>query len=483
MPPKKLISLCLVFFSIAIIFPGRISAQGNNGIILPVDTSDYIPDIIERAVDYNLMIAAAKGYSTEVERLIRRGADVNAETDQGVTPLIFAVLSKNAEVVGTVLAFKPDIDKFNAGNENALLISVKNNYFDIAEMLIRAGANVNIGDRFNAAPLHYASLYGYADLSDMLIYYDADLNNKTSDGSTPLMASIWAGNVMITDLLIQNGARVEEKDNEGLTPFLLASYFGDTLIMDMLYRNGADIFARTNKGYNALSLMIMSENDTGMEYLLKLDKNWSGPERSVTDPYCVAAKYQRKDIIEILRKNKVPGNIKYEIDQVAVSVSSRLYFHDAYTGFTFTFKEPYLNLGFMTGLDTKLWYSRVLIKESEDVYYQYLHTGSVAFAGFFKDITLSRIQNRVTTDFSASLLGGYSFGNVLKGTSKTSGNKFKIIPSVSLRFTYLNLMVNAGFEYNRTDFYHTGPVWFRIGIGYNYYLDNIRTKIKFPKWY
>jgi len=467
-----------------ILFPGKTSGQGKDtDIIQAIDTSDYIPYLYESAANYNLMIASAKGYPAEVERLIKIGADVNAETDLGLTPLIFAVVSNNPETVNTILANNPDIDKFTANYENALLIAVKNDYFEVAEKLIRAGANVNIGDRYNATPLHYSSLYGYQDLTDMLIYYDAELNIKTSDGSTPLMASIWAGNAMTADMLIQNGARIEEKDDEGFTPFLLASHFGDTLIMDMLYRNGANIFARTNKGYNALSLAIMAETDNGVEYLLKLDKNWTGPEKSITDPYNVAAKYQNKDIIEILRKNNVPGRVKYEIDQVAFSVSSRLSFHDSYAGMTFTFKEPYLNVGFITGLDTKFWYTRVLMKESEEVYYQYFDRGSVAYAGLFKDFTLARTRDKLTTDFSASLLAGYSFGNELKGTRIVPGNKLKIIPSVSLRWTYMNLMVNTGIEYIRTDFYRSGPLWFRIGIGYNYYLDNIRSRIKFPKWY
>ena len=45
----------------------------------------------------NLMIAAAKGYPSEVERLIKKGADINAKTDLGVTPLILAVVSNKPE--------------------------------------------------------------------------------------------------------------------------------------------------------------------------------------------------------------------------------------------------------------------------------------------------------------------------------------------------------------------------------------------------
>lgn len=448
-----------------------------------IDTSDYLPYFYTDAKDYNLMIAAGKGYSTEIERLIKKGADINAETDRGITPLIFAVANNKKESVSTLLAYEPDIDRFTAYYENALLIAVKNDFFEIAEQLVRAGANINIGDRFDATPLHYATIYGFTDIADMLIYYDAEINPKTSDGSTPLMAAVWSGNTVIADILLQNGAKVEEKDNEGFTPFLLASWFGDTITMNMLYKAGTDIFARTNKGYNAMSLAIMSETNGAVDYLLSIDKNWSGAGKSLTDPYTVAAKYQRKDIIDLLKKNNVPGHVSYGIDQISLSVSSRFSTRDYFTGFNLAFKEPYLNMGIITGLDTKIWYTRVLMKETGNQYFQYWDKGSVAYAGIFRDFNLARNKNGLVTAISASVLAGYSFGNNLKGTRIQPENKLKIIPSASLKWTYNSLVVNLGAEYMRSEFYKNGPVWFRIGVGYNYYLDNIRSRIKFPKWY
>lgn len=486
------LTICLLL-SAVLVLPGRSYGQWQSmekklsqsieRLTQSIDTSEYVPMHFYNALDINLMIAASKGYSSEVIRLIKMGADVDAVTDQGVTPLILAVLGFKAQTVSTILSFEPDIDKFTAYNENALLIAVKNNYFEISEILIRAGANINIGDRYNATPLHYASIYGYSDLADMLIYYDADLNARTSDGSTPLLGTVWAGNITIADLLIQNGSKVEEKNNEGFTPFLLSAYFGDTLMMDLLYKHGADIFARTDKGYNAMSLAIMSDMQEAVRYLLSLDKNWTGEERSVTDPYTVAAKYQHSDVIELLKQNNVPGKVKYEIDQVALSLSSRFSFRDFYSGASLTFKEPLLNAGFIAGIDTKLWYTRVLMKQSEGLLYQYWDKGSVAYAGIFKDFIINRNPNKLTTAFSTSLLAGYSFGNDLKGTRIKPESNLKIIPSAAFRWTFSNLTIIAGMEYIKTDFHRNGPLWFRIGAGYNYYFDNIRTRIKFPKWY
>lgn len=485
MSAVRLIVIRVVLFTAFVLVAGRASAQWElieKALTERIDTSDYLPYIYRDALEYNLIIASSRGYASEIDRLLNKGADVNVQTSEGATPLVFAVASGKPEAVDAVLAHNPEIDKITASNETPLLLAVKNDFLLIAEKLIRAGSEIEFKDQYGATALHYASLFGFTDLADMLLYYDANINNETNDGSSPLLASVWAGNVLVSDLLLQNGALMEKKDNEGFTPFLLASYFGDTVMMDLLYEHGADIFSRTNKGYNALSLAIISQNTAAVEYLLKIEKNWSGPEKSITDPYAVAAKYRSKEVIEVLRRNNIPGNLKYEIDQVAFSATQRLS-KDNYSGLSLTFREPYLNIGIIAGFDTKIWYTRVFMKENTNMYTQYLSKGSMVYAGVVKDFILKSSPNKLTTSFSAALLGGYSFGNQLKGSVRIPENEFKVIPAASFRWTYQHLTINAGIEYARSDFYKSGPIWFRVGLGYVYYFDDIRNRIRLPKWY
>lgn len=445
-----------------------------------LDTSEYLPEIYEGALDYNLMIAASKGYSSEINRLIARGADVNAQTIEGATPLIYAVANNKSEAVSTILAYDPVVDKLTASYETPLMIAAKSDFFEIAEKLIRAGANVNTADRFGATSLHYSAIYGYTDLADLLLYYEADPDIKTTDGSTPLHGAVWAGNTEIADLLLQNGAKPDEKDNTGHTPFLLASYFGDTIAMDMLYKTGADINTRDNNGLDALALAIISNQAGAVDYILSLRK--SLPENA-PNPYKIASSYGRSDIIPVLRDHGVPGRITYGIDRLTFNISERFSIHDVYTGFTLTFSEPYLKAGFYTGLDTKLWYTRVLMKNSEKLYYQYRDKSSLVYAGLFRDFKLSEVPDRYNVMLSTSLAAGYSFGNSLKGTLLTPENKFRVIPSVAVKYNGRSFFLSGGIEYIKSEFHRTGPIWLRIGIGYNYSFGNNITKIKTPRWY
>lgn len=463
----------IVLFILLFSFSEKINAQEE------IDTSDYVPSFYSGALEYNLLTAASKGYTTEIVRLVEKGADINVETVEGVTPLILAVVNEKTDAVRTLLSGKPELDKMTLRSETALMIAVKNQNFEITEMLIRAGADLNLTDNHRATPLHFASLYGYFDIVDLLLYYNASIDDKTEEGSTPLLVSVRVGYPEIADLLVQNGANMELSDKEGFTPFLMAAYYGDTIMLDMLYKNGADIQAINKKKLDALNLAISGNHIDAARYILRIG-NRKTPSQAI-NPYTVASKYRRKEIIEILKGYNVPGQARVGIDQAAISVSSRFGGNDYFTGLRLSLKDPYLNAGVIAGCDVKLWYTRVFLQKA-DLFYQYLDKGSVAYAGLIKDFELTNYPEKINYSLSTSLLAGYVFGNKLKGTGIPSGEKFIIVPSVSLNITQMNYSVYAGLEYQKTEFYKNGPVWIRAGLTYNFFFDNVRIKVKPLKW-
>jgi ankyrin repeat protein len=462
---------------------GRLYSQSTEASKNNYDTSSYIPSFYSGALDYNLMIAASKGYVSEVTRLIEEGADVTAESSEGVTPLVFAVSNNQTEVAKILIKFGSDVNKLTLAYETPLIIAVKNQNKDIAEALIREGANINFSDKYDATPLHYAAIYGYFELVDMLLYYDASVNIKSSDGNTPLMAATWSGYTDVADLLIQNGANLEIADNAGFTPFLVAVLNADTSMMNLLYINGANIYATNKTNHDALTISIVTGQNKVTEFLLRIGNEWTTAGRGVVNPYRVASKYRRKEMISILKNNNVPGQLKLEIDQMAITASTRFFTRDIYSGLSLSLKEPYLNAGIVAGCDTKLWYTRVLVKDSEHLFHQYMDKGSVVYGGFFKDFALTDRLGKSNYSISTSVLAGYSFSNKFKGTLIGPENKFSFIPAIDLKMTKMNFSVNLGLEYMKSEFYNNLPVWFRIGGSYNFFFDNTRLKTKTIQWY
>lgn len=483
MLPTRILFIRILIVSSILSVSGKLFSQIADSSQDYYDTTSYIPSFYDGALEYNLMIAASQGYLHEIDRLIQKGADINAETIEGATPLIFAVSNDQTDIVNLLIKYGADVNKATKVYDTPLIIAVKNQNDEIAEVLIRSGADIDISDRYDATPLHYASIYGNFQLVDLLLYYEASIDKKTVEGITPLTASIWAGNADVADLLIQHGANMEARDNEGYTPFLMAAYNGDTLLMDLLYEKGVDIYATNISNHNALTLSILANHKEAAAFLLSIGDKWTNSGKDAVNPYNVASKYRRKEIIKILENNNIPGKLKYEIDQVDIMASSRFCLHDFYAGASLSFKEPYLNGGIIAGYDMKLLYTRVLLKKSEHLYYQYMDKGSVVYAGLFKNFALTDNAFKGNFELSTSLSAGYTFGNKLKGTLITPENKFMVIPAISLKWTKRNLSFSLGMDYMKTEFYRDGPFWLRLGTSYNLFFDNIRTKAKTIKWY
>lgn len=477
---KRVLPAGHVIISFLLCFSVNLNAQIDG--LMP-DTSAYLPLSVSGALDYNLMLAASKGYYSEVERMILMGADPDSESDNGVTPLIYAVSNGMLNTVKTLLRYDAEVNHITGRRETPLLIAVKLSEFEIAETLIRYGADVNFQGSYGTAALHYASIYGYSDIADLLLYYDADIDIKANDGTTPLMAAIWAGWTDVAELLISKGANMEARDTEGFTPFLIAAQNGDTITMELLRKKGVDIYEKNIHNWDALNLTIRSGQTEAARMLMRTGDKWSDPGRKVISPYSVAVAYRNRELTELLEKNGFPHDNTIAFDQMGMSMGFKTDLRDVYSGFSISFREPARNLGIIAGFDTKLWYTRVLIREEENIFYQYLDKSSLAYAGLFREFQLTDNLLKGNYWLTGSLSAGYSFGNRLVGTLKTPGNKFRIVPAISIKWTKDNFSLISGLEFTNTEFYKIGPVWMRLGMQYSFFFNEIRAPAKNIKWY
>ena len=448
---------------------------------IAIDTSDYLPYPV--GLDYNLMIAASRGYSEEVDRLIKLGANIEGKTNEDVTPLMFAVANNNFECVKVLLSNGADPNIMTAYNETPLLAAVKNGNKRIAEALIRGNADINLSDASGASPLHYAAINGDLPITDMLLYYKSAVDNQTNDGTTPLMSAVWVGYSDVADLLIQNGADVNKKDDNGFSSFLIAAQNGDTVLLSLLIKAEADIYATNKYNYNALCLAIKENHTETVHYLLNQGNLWSSSLNNAQDPIAVATKYRRKDLIALLDKNNIKHKVRISFDQASISISERFGAHDLCTGLNIKIKEPLLNSGISFGSDFKPFDTRIIIQTGGSEYYQYIDQRSVVYAGLFKDFDLTDKSLSSYWSLSVSLSGTYTFGNHFKGTNLSPTKIFNIMPSMYMQWQKYNISFFGGLDYLKTEFYKTGPLWFRIGCTYNIFFDKVRSPGKVINWY
>jgi len=118
-----------------------------------------------------------------------------------------------------------------------------------AESLIRAGADVNVANRYGVTPLSLAAAEGNARLLDALIKAGADVRKADAalhDGRTLLMLSARTGSVEALRLLLSKGANVNAVETRtGTTALMWAALENRAEAVRVLTNAGADVNARS----------------------------------------------------------------------------------------------------------------------------------------------------------------------------------------------------------------------------------------------
>jgi ankyrin repeat protein len=434
-------------------------------------------------LDNYLIVASSSGSLIAIDWLLRNGAEIDSKTAEGATPLMLAVTNDKTDAVKILLRYNPNVNIKTEYSETPLLAAVKNGNLEIAEALLRDSADIDLADKNGVTALHYASIYGYFYIADMLLYYNATKDVKSQDGTTPLMASIWSGYADIADLLIQNGANYEVKDNQGFTPLMIACQNGDTTVMKILFNKQANLYQINNFNYDALDISIRSNQGVATEYLLKNGYKCEKRLPNAINPYTVSVRFNRSELLKILRKYQVPEIHPLGFDRVTISASAKFTSHDYFTGVNFAIKEPHVNGGFILGVDFKPGYTRVLMKVDDHTFYQYQDKSALVYGGIFKDFALTDNVFSGNWIMTASASAAYGFSNKLVGSNITPWNKLIFVPSIGIKRTGNRFSIYGNLDYMKSDFYKIGPVWCRLGIAYTIFFDNDHAPLKNIKWY
>ena len=161
------------------------------------------------------------------------------------------LLTENSELVNT-------LDE--EGNTPLILACVDPNVSsEIIELLIKSGADLQLGDPDNDTPLHYAAYSGNTKAAGILIENNADLDYLDVREQTPLHFAITRKHIEAATLLVNSGANLEARVyRSGNTPLLMAIEDKDEVFAEFLISKGAKVDIRNNGGrlpiYGALDI-------------------------------------------------------------------------------------------------------------------------------------------------------------------------------------------------------------------------------------
>ena len=158
-----------------------------------------------------------------------------------------AVMNRNKDAVWSLLQKKVNVNAPQLDGTTALHWAVRADDLEIADLLIRAGANVAAVNREGVIPMELAALNGSAAMIEKLIKAGADPNAPLSKfGDTALMLAARTGKTEAIGVLLDNRAQVNAIETWGGTTALMWAVSERHLdAVKLLIARGADVNARS----------------------------------------------------------------------------------------------------------------------------------------------------------------------------------------------------------------------------------------------
>ena len=176
-------------------------------------------------------------YSVEIDqiegvaRLLDEGASVGGRDALRRTPLLVAVIVRNARAVEILLDYisrlttgsrharMNDCDK--AGN-TAVHYATCGTRGGILGLVLEAGAEPDTKNKQELAPVHIAASEGNAPCISILIDFGADFEALDCQGKSPIHRALAHGHLAVVGVLLEHGARSVGFSQDGSTPLMAA---------------------------------------------------------------------------------------------------------------------------------------------------------------------------------------------------------------------------------------------------------------------
>lgn len=195
-----------------------------------------------------LHMAALYAPTAVADLLIAHGADLHATAAEGETALHFAAMAGKTELVRKLLQEGLDV---NAREADGMTPLSRAAYYtdcpDMINLLVDTGAELcpRVGE-YESTPLHYAAMGGHEGNLRALLKLGLDVNMCTKAGDTPLLRAMMFGHMNCVQTLLTAGATTEMNSDGGALFCRLALDSGESAIIELAQKH-APAFAEVQR--------------------------------------------------------------------------------------------------------------------------------------------------------------------------------------------------------------------------------------------
>lgn len=194
----------------------------------------------------NLIKAAQNNDVQGMKQALADGANL---TKCGPKALNYAIVPNAKDAVRFLLEHNVDMTYRNTSNNTALHLAAYNDNVEMAELLLDAGADINIL-KGSFTPLGIAAYQNKQKILSFLIERGADVD-KTYSSYTPLHRAVESDNFEVVKMLVEGGADLNSLYSKE-TPLYRAIYHDRETIALYLIEQGADVNIRYSSSTTAL---------------------------------------------------------------------------------------------------------------------------------------------------------------------------------------------------------------------------------------
>ena len=217
-----------------------------------------------------------------VEVMIEAGCDLRTKSkDAGLTPLLCAATwTNNTALVDLLLRRGASIEEQDNQGVSVVGRAALNAKDAVFRFLLEKGADVNARDRWGQTPLQRAVRGQLESSVHMLLDTDAEIVAKDDvyGMSTIHYVAVWNTTATIAGLLLDKGSSLEDRDVNGCTPLFLSATRNRPAVLQLLLKRGADIKAKDKDGFTSLMRVVMDQSEVGVRILLECGADVSARE-------------------------------------------------------------------------------------------------------------------------------------------------------------------------------------------------------------
>ena len=217
------------------------------------------------------------------------------------SPLYYASLCGFSDLAAYLIAKHPQYIATTGGlNHSPLAAALHKRHFNVADLLHRHGADVNVKDYERRTPLYAAAAEGSFDVVRWLLDRGAEANSVQDGPSTPLAVAAANGHLEVVRVLLERNADINGPTNDHYTPLHKASENGHLKIVCVLVDYGADVNSQGGNRSTPLHLASSAGSSSTARLLLDHGADFSARDGDQATPLHLASSAPTLETVQLL---------------------------------------------------------------------------------------------------------------------------------------------------------------------------------------